>query len=97
MTDPAVTEPEPEPERSPPGRTRVGSYAICLDDADGPTGTPVKDAQRTKTHDGTRNAIIVVWGTSALAGRTAQATAWYRALCETIPGATTESVELGQP
>jgi ADP-ribose pyrophosphatase YjhB (NUDIX family) len=34
VTDPAVTEPEPEPQRSPPGRTRVGSYAICLDDVD---------------------------------------------------------------
>lgn len=30
MTDPAVT--KPEPARSPPGRTRVGAYAICLDD-----------------------------------------------------------------
>ena len=32
MTDPAVT--EPEPGRSPPGRTRVGAYALCLDEAE---------------------------------------------------------------
>jgi DNA/RNA-binding domain of Phe-tRNA-synthetase-like protein len=77
---------------NPSGQVIDASGLVCLFDAQGPTGTPVKDAQRTKTHDGTRNAIVVVWGTRALPGRTEQATAWYRALCQTIPGAATEDV-----
>ena len=78
---------------NPSGQVIDASGLVCLYDAQGPTGTPVKDAQRTKTQDETRNAIVVVWGTRALPGRTAQATAWYRALCATIPGAITEDVE----
>src|SRR5205085_2516613 len=81
---------------NPSGQTIDAGGLVCLHDDEGPTGTPVKDAQRTKTHDGTRNAIVVVWGTQALPGRTAQATAWYRALCETIPGASTEDVARGR-
>jgi hypothetical protein len=63
---------------------------LCVFDADGPTGTPVKDAQRTKTDDATRATLSIVWGTSALAGRTREATAWYRALVDRI--ATTEDI-----
>ncbi|HEY0254488.1 MAG TPA: hypothetical protein VGC41_23330, partial [Kofleriaceae bacterium] len=66
----------------------------CLFDADGPTGTPVKDAQRTKTHDATRTALSIIWGTRALNGRTAKSGAWYRELVALIPGAVIEPVEL---
>jgi hypothetical protein len=38
----------------------------------------VKDAQRTKTHEGTTRTLCVVWGTHALPGRTAAAVSWYR-------------------
>jgi DNA/RNA-binding domain of Phe-tRNA-synthetase-like protein len=77
---------------NPTGQVIDASGLVCLYDAQGPTGTPVKDAQRTKTHDATRNAIVIVWGTRALAGRTRDATRWYRELCATIPGARTEDV-----
>jgi DNA/RNA-binding domain of Phe-tRNA-synthetase-like protein len=77
---------------NPSGQTIDVSGLICLYDAQGPTGTPVKDAQRTKTHDDTRATISVVWGTSALPGRTRDVTRWYRELLETIDGATTEDV-----
>lgn len=63
---------------------------LALFDAVGSTGTPVKDAQRTKTHDGTRATISIVWGTKALPGRTAATVAYYRALLESIEGATIE-------
>jgi len=66
---------------------------LALFDGDGPTGTPVKDAQRTKTHDGTRTTLSIVWGTNRLPGRTQQATAWYRELVAKIPGTTLEDVE----
>ncbi len=77
---------------NPAGQVIDVSGLICLYDAQGPTGTPVKDSQRTKTHDGTRNAIAIVWGSTALGDRTAQTTRWFRALCASIPGATVEDV-----
>ncbi len=60
----------------------------------GQTGTPVKDAQRTKTHDDTRAALSIVWGTTALPDRTRETTHWYRELVQTIDGATIEDVTL---
>ncbi|MBX3158526.1 MAG: hypothetical protein KF773_21330 [Deltaproteobacteria bacterium] len=76
---------------NPSGQTIDASGLVCLYDAAGPTGTPVKDAQRTKTHDDTRAAIAIVWGTRALPGRTAAATRWFRELVA-IAGATVEDV-----
>ncbi len=77
---------------NPSGQLIDVSGLCCLFDADGPTGTPVKDAQRTKTHGRTQHALAILWGTRALAGRTTQAGAWYRALVADF--ATLEAVEL---
>ena len=65
---------------NPSGQVIDASGLVCLFDAHGPTGTPVKDAQRTKTDDATTNVIVIVWGTNALAGRTAETTRRYREL-----------------
>jgi DNA/RNA-binding domain of Phe-tRNA-synthetase-like protein len=53
---------------------------LCLFDAAGPCGNAVKDSQRTKTSGATRRTLSVIWGTSALPGRTRAAVAWYRDL-----------------
>jgi DNA/RNA-binding domain of Phe-tRNA-synthetase-like protein len=79
---------------NPSGQIIDASGLVCLYDAQGPTGTPVKDAQRTKTHDATVAALAIVWGTRALAGRAAETTRWYRALVGDIPGASLEDVTL---
>jgi DNA/RNA-binding domain of Phe-tRNA-synthetase-like protein len=79
---------------NPSGQVIDASGLIAVFDAEGPTGTPVKDAQRTKTHDETRVALSVVWGSKQLPGRTAAATSWYRNLVAQIPGAVIEDVEL---
>lgn len=79
---------------NPSGQVIDTSGLVCLYDAQGPTGTPVKDAQRTKTHDETRAAISIVWGTKAAPGRTAATTRWYRELLASIDGVVTEDVEL---
>jgi DNA/RNA-binding domain of Phe-tRNA-synthetase-like protein len=63
---------------------------LCLFDADGPCANAVKDAQRTKTGPQTRRTLSLVWGTTALPGRTAQAEEWYRSLLEE-QGAKTKS------
>jgi DNA/RNA-binding domain of Phe-tRNA-synthetase-like protein len=79
---------------NPSGQTIDASGLVCLYDGEGPTGTPVKDAQRTKTHDGTRNALAIVWGTSALPNRTAATTHWFRSLAALTAGATLEDVRV---
>jgi len=79
---------------NPSGQVIDAGGLVCLWDAQGPTATPVKDAQRTKTHAGTRAAISIVWGTSALPGRTREATRWYRELMLSISGATVDDVAL---
>jgi DNA/RNA-binding domain of Phe-tRNA-synthetase-like protein len=74
---------------APPGSTYVFNASgqsidlaglLCLCDADGPCGNAVKDAQRTKTDANTTQTLTVIWGTSALPGRAAQAETWYRQL-----------------
>ncbi len=50
---------------------------FCLFDRQGPCANGVKDSQRTKTGPETTNTISVVWGTTALPGRSAAALNWY--------------------
>ena len=77
---------------NPSGQVIDAGGLLALSDTEGPTGTPVKDAQRTKTHDGTVTTLSIVWGTRALPGRTQKTTAWYRELVAMIPGAAIEEV-----
>lgn len=80
---------------NPSGQVIDASHLLALCDGEGAvSGTPVKDAQRTKTDETTRAALSVVWGTKALPGRTAKTTAWYRELLARLPGVTTEDVAL---
>jgi DNA/RNA-binding domain of Phe-tRNA-synthetase-like protein len=79
---------------NPSGQTIDAGGLLCLSDAEGPSGTPVKDAQRTKTADDTRATLSIVWGTRALPGRTHKVAQWYRALVGEIAGATIEEVVL---
>jgi DNA/RNA-binding domain of Phe-tRNA-synthetase-like protein len=51
---------------------------ICLFDAQGPCANPVKDAQRTKTHEGTTRTLTVIWGVEGFQDRLAAALEWYR-------------------
>ncbi|MDC3987626.1 phenylalanine--tRNA ligase beta subunit-related protein [Polyangium jinanense] len=64
---------------------------LCLFDAEGASANGVKDAQRTKTHAGTRHTMSVLWGTRALPGRAREAARWYRTLLEEA-GATVDVV-----
>jgi DNA/RNA-binding domain of Phe-tRNA-synthetase-like protein len=68
---------------------------LCLFDVDGPCANAVKDAQRTKTGPATRRTLSLVWGTTALPERTANAVRWYRALLE-AQGAVTEATPRGE-
>ena len=69
------------------------SGLLCLCDDAGPCANAVKDAQRTKTHPGTRRTLSLLWGVRGLGDRTSRATAWYRELLAAI-GANTELVVL---
>jgi len=61
---------------------------VCLFDAEGPCANAVKDAQRTKTHEGTTRTLSVIWGSKELPGRAAKAGEWYRELLAEIGAAT---------
>jgi DNA/RNA-binding domain of Phe-tRNA-synthetase-like protein len=71
---------------------------ICLRDAAGPCANPVKDAQRTKTHEGTERTLTVIWGVDGFEERRDAAVAWYQELLGRL-GASLETVEvlIGQP
>jgi len=61
---------------------------ICLFDAEGPCGNPVKDAQRVKTNESTLETLTVIWGVAGYEERRDTAVAWYRGLLERAGGAT---------
>lgn len=77
---------------NPTGQVIDAGGLLCLYDEQGPSGTPVKDAQRTKTDDDTRCTLSILWGTRALPGRTEAAARWYRELVAEIEGAAIEDV-----
>lgn len=67
---------------------------LCLHDAEGPCANAVKDAQRSKTNEATREVLCVLWGARALEERGRAAIRWYRELCERA-GASVEDATLG--
>jgi DNA/RNA-binding domain of Phe-tRNA-synthetase-like protein len=78
------------------GQTIDLSGLLCLFDAEGPCGTAVKDAQRTKTEGQTRRTLSLIWGTKTLPGRAEKVETWYRSLLEEQT-ATTEAVGMKGP
>jgi DNA/RNA-binding domain of Phe-tRNA-synthetase-like protein len=73
------------------GQTIDLAGLLCLHDAEGPCACAVKDAQRTKTSAETTRTLSVIWGTTALPGRAAEAARWYQDLLRQY-GATTETI-----
>ncbi len=73
---------------NPSGQTIRLDGLLTLWDQEGPCGGPVKDSQRTKTHEGTTKTISIVWGTNALPGRTEKTARWYLDLLQGIGGQT---------
>jgi DNA/RNA-binding domain of Phe-tRNA-synthetase-like protein len=63
---------------------------ICLFDAQGPCGNPVKDAQRIKTQGDSTRTLTVMWGVAGFETRRDAAVAWYRDLLERVGGTVAE-------
>ena len=76
---------------NPSGQTLSLSGLLCLFDSEGPCGSPVKDSQRTKTHEETRRTLTIIWGTKDLPHRSAATLDWYLKLLEPT-GAQTEII-----
>lgn len=53
---------------------------ICLWDCQGPCGSPVKDSQRTKTHESTCQTLCLIWGSQELPGQVEAAYRFYQEL-----------------
>ena len=69
---------------NPAGQVIDISGLVVLFDAQGPCGGPVKDSQRTKTHEGTTETLSVIWGTQQLPGRTRETADWYTILMQRL-------------
>jgi DNA/RNA-binding domain of Phe-tRNA-synthetase-like protein len=65
---------------NPSGQVIDVAGLLCLFDNSGPCANAVKDAQRSKTDGETRSMLVLLWGTTALAGRTEAAYRWYAEL-----------------
>ena len=59
---------------------------ICLYDAAGPCGNPVKDALRVKTTAETTRTLTVVWGSAGFEELRDKAVSWYHELLERVGG-----------
>ncbi|MBL8950123.1 MAG: hypothetical protein JNK82_05060 [Myxococcaceae bacterium] len=73
------------------GQTIDVEGLLCLFDEAGACANAVKDSQRTKTRPQTTKTLTVIWGTSALPGRSEKTFAWYRELLAAL-GAEVASV-----
>ena len=71
---------------NPTGQIIAIGGLISLFDHDGPCGGPVKDSQRTKTHEGTIETLSVIWGTKDLPGRSEATAGWYIELIAKLGG-----------
>lgn len=58
----AVAQPEESYVFNASGQVLELAGLLTLYDANGPCGSPVKDSQRTKTHEGTTRTLTVIWG-----------------------------------
>ncbi len=66
---------------------------LCLCDAEGPCANAVKDSQRTKTHEGTKQTLSILWGVRGHEPALDRACAWYRELLTRL-GATVSEMPL---
>jgi DNA/RNA-binding domain of Phe-tRNA-synthetase-like protein len=66
---------------------------VCLFDAAGPCGNAVKDSQRTKTNDGTRETLSVIWGCALFEDQLDATLLWYGELLQRL-NAQVDSVAL---
>lgn len=69
---------------NPSGQKMDLEGLICLYDAQGPCANPVKDAQRTKTHEDTRTTLTILWGAAPFEDRVRAAYAWYKDLLQAL-------------
>lgn len=76
---------------NPSGQEIEISGLITLWDEEGPCGGPVKDSQRTKTHEQTQQTLSIVWGTRQIEGLAEEVAGWYRSLLHDA-GVTTSDV-----
>ena len=55
---------------------------LCLWDAHGPCGSPVKDSQRSKTTPATTQTLCLIWGERSVLPALENTLAWYRELSQ---------------
>lgn len=78
-----IGQPEEEYVFNPSGQVLSLKGLLLLADASGPTGGPVKDAQRSKVDPSTDSYLIIVWGSSATPAANDSVRDGLKAWCQT--------------
>ncbi|MGC6509485.1 MAG: hypothetical protein ACON4U_13775 [Myxococcota bacterium] len=69
---------------NPSGQMIKAQGLIALWDQIGPSATPVKDSQRTKTSDQTVKTLSIIWGHQDFKSHTEAALEWYQNLLQSL-------------
>lgn len=69
---------------NPSGQILKAGGLLALWDQDGPSATPVKDSQRSKTSDKSRKTLTIVWGHQDLKSHTEAALEWHQSLLRSL-------------
>ena len=80
---------------NPSGQVLKAGGLIALWDEHGPSATPVKDSQRSKTDDNSTETLSIIWGHQALKDHVEAAYQWYQVLLKTL-GAELEAMPILQ-
>lgn len=75
---------------NPSGQILKADGLLVMSDVSGPSASPVKDSQRSKTDDQTSQTLSIIWGHVELKGHVDEAYAWYQELLRSIGAVTTE-------
>lgn len=78
---------------NPSGQLLKAGGLLSLHDSKGPTASPVKDAQRSKTDESTIHTLSVIWSHVALREHTDDTEEWYKALLTEL-GAQVQPIRL---
>ena len=64
------------------GQTIKLDGLLCLFDDEGRCANAVKDSQRTKTNDATKQSLVVIWGSAQLVDHSSKTESWFQELIE---------------
>jgi DNA/RNA-binding domain of Phe-tRNA-synthetase-like protein len=75
---------------NPSGQILKADGLLAMCDSSGPSASPVKDSQRSKTDERTSQTLSIIWGHAELKSHVDETHAWYQDLLSSIGAKTVE-------